>query len=426
MSMTSAVKLAGCEIPSLSAAVRRAAREEAGDTVVRFPQPQREEREDSRPARRGPTIALLLGVDTGAGRTFSTGREPQAKPRSIVIEGRPPARRRAMGILGLLGRLAFVAVLLAALHLFGATGTGSEAQVRGSFVPSKRVALVIGNAAYMHTHKLENPRNDAADLSAALRKAGFHVVEGYDLDKVAFDRKIREFAAALSGAESALFFYAGHGLQVAGANYLVPIDAQLTTTSALDFEMVRLDLVHRTMEREAETNILFVDACRDNPLSRNLARAMGTRSAEIGRGLAPVESGIGTLISFSTQPGNVALDGSGRNSPFTRALLRQLSSSSDDLSAMLISVRNEVVKDTARKQVPWEHSALTGRFYFKPPPKAPAAVSSGVQALSEAAEVWTAIQHTSSIAVLETFIARFAETPFAALAQARLQELRRP
>ena len=120
-------------------------------------------------------------------------------------------------------------------------------------------------------------------------KLGFKVIEGFDLDKASFDRKIREFADALAGAEVGVFFYAGHGLQVAGQNYLVPVDAKLSTAAALDLEMVRLDLVHRTMERETETNIIFLDACRDNPLSRNLARAMGTRSAEIGRGLAAIE-----------------------------------------------------------------------------------------------------------------------------------------
>jgi phosphate transport system substrate-binding protein len=159
-------------------------------------------------------------------------------------------------------------------------------------------------------------------------------------------------------------------LQISGTNYLVPIDAQLRSASALDFEMVRLDLVQRTMEREAPTNILFLDACRDNPLAPNLARAMGTRSADIGRGLAPAESGVGTLISFSTQPGNVALDGTARNSPFAGALIRHLRASSDDLSAILIAVRNDVMRETQRRQVPWEHSSLTGRFYFIPSPPA--------------------------------------------------------
>src|SRR5262249_47247884 len=155
------------------------------------------------------------------------------------------------------------------------------------------------------------------------------------------------------------FFYAGHGFQVAGRNYLVPIDAKAETADALDFEMVQLDLVQRTMERAASTNILFLDACRNNPLARNLARAMGTRSAALGRGLAQMESGIGTLISFSTQPGNVALDGAGRNSPFAGALVKRVATSNDDLNALLIEVRNDVRKETQNRQVPWENSSLT-------------------------------------------------------------------
>ena len=153
------------------------------------------------------------------------------------------------------------------------------------------------------------------------RTKDFKTIEGFDLDKQAFERKVRDFSTALAHADVSLFFYAGHGLQVAGQNYLVPIDAKAETADALDWEMVRLDLVQRTMERGTSTNIIFLDACRNNPLARNLARAMGTRSAEISRGLAAVESGVGTLISFSTQPGNVAVDGSGRNSPFAARLL---------------------------------------------------------------------------------------------------------
>jgi hypothetical protein len=161
-----------------------------------------------------------------------------------------------------------------------------------------------------------------------------------------------------------VFFYAGHGLQVAGENYLVPIDAKGETADSIDFEMVRLSLVHRAMEREAQTNIIFLDACRNNPLSRNLARAMGARSNQIGQGLAVVESGVGTLISFSTQPGNVATDGRGRNSPFARALSNQIATSADSLGDVLITVRNDVMNETGGKQVPWEHSAMRGRFYF--------------------------------------------------------------
>ena len=183
-------------------------------------------------------------------------------------------------------------------------------------VAGRRVALVIGNSSYKFTSPLENPKNDAADVSNAFKAFGFDVFAGVDLDKGAMERLMRDYAGALSGAEVGLFFYAGHGLQVNGVNYLVPIDAQLLTAASLDFELVRLDLIQRTMERETATNILFLDACRNNPLARNLARSLGTRSTEIGRGLATVEAGQGTLISFSTQPGNVALDGTGRNSPF--------------------------------------------------------------------------------------------------------------
>jgi uncharacterized caspase-like protein len=223
-----------------------------------------------------------------------------------------------------------------------------------------RVALVIGNSAYRHAAVLDNPRNDAADMAAAAEQLGFKVIRGIDLDKSGMDRTIRQFAEALRGASVGMLFYAGHGLQVSGRNYLVPIDAELKTAEALDFEMVGLDVVQRIMEAATETNILFVDACRDNPLSRNLARAMGTRSAAIGHGLTAQEAGAGTLISFSTQPGNVASDGTGtRNSPYAAALTRHIGTQGKDLSAVLVQVRRDVMATTGKRQIPWEHSALT-------------------------------------------------------------------
>ena len=285
--------------------------------------------------------------------------------------------------------------------------------------------LVIGNSAYQHTPKLANPKNDAADMAAVLKKQGFQVIEGLDLDKTAFDRKVRDFAAASKGSDSGVFFFAGHGLQVAGQNYLVPIDAKAEGAEALEFEMVRVDVVHRIMERQTNTNILFLDACRDNPLARNLARSMGTRSSEVGRGLAAVESGVGTLISFSTQPGNVALDGTGRNSPFAGALVKQLATSNDDLSAILIGVRNEVMRETQRKQVPWEHSALTGRFYFNPTAQMADPAKVAPARLSEAAEAWGAVKDTTSIPSLEAYVARFKDTFYAELARQRIDELKK-
>jgi hypothetical protein len=185
------------------------------------------------------------------------------------------------------------------------------------------------------------------------------------------DRTLAGLAATLKGAEMGLFFYAGHGIQVSGQNYLVPVDAKLETPSGLEFEAVRADLVQRIMENETQTNVLILDACRDNPLTRNLARAMGTRSTAIGKGLAAQESGAGTIISYSTQPGNVALDGAGgRNSPYAAALVKYLPSKGRELTSVLVSVRNEVMAATARRQVPWEHSALVSDLVLAPEPEA--------------------------------------------------------
>jgi uncharacterized caspase-like protein len=236
-----------------------------------------------------------------------------------------------------------------------------------SYASENRVALVIGNSAYRHAAVLDNPKNDAADIAAAVEKLGFKVVRGLDLDRSGMERAVREFAATLRGASIGMFFYAGHGLQVNGRNYLVPIDAELKTAEALDYEMVSLDSIQRAMENASETNVLFVDACRDNPLSRNLARAMGTRSGSIGRGLVVQEAGAGTLISFSTQPGNVALDSTGsRNSPYAAALAKHIATQGKDLSAILLQVRRDVMTTTGKQQIPWEHSALTAEVMLAP------------------------------------------------------------
>jgi hypothetical protein len=307
----------------------------------------------------------------------------------------------------------------------------AAAQIGGA---ARRVALVIGNSAYLHTPRLANPGNDAADMAATLRKHGFEVIEGDDLDKAGFDRKVRDFASALKGADAGVFFYAGHGLQVGGQNYLVPIDAKAEEEAALDFEMVRVEVVQRLMERQTESNILFLDACRDNPLARNLARSMGTRSAEVGRGLAQIQAGVGTLISFATQPGNVALDGTGRNSPFTGALVSHLAAPKEDLSGILIDVRRDVMQATRNKQIPWEHVALRDRFYFTAPPAKgsdPAGLTPGQfagtpQQVSEAVLAWNAVKDSTSIATLEAFREQYAKDnrTYDQLAKERIAHLR--
>jgi uncharacterized caspase-like protein len=367
--------------------------------------------------RQAAGVSLTKAVKEAAGRSWCV--------EDLLDAGEAAApgflARLARGMLVASARVPVVALLALAVLHFTPTAVHDQDRSAGTVTP-RRVALVIGNSAYRYTPRLENPKNDGADIGAALRKIGFQVIEGFDLGKAAFDGKLFEFAEALKGADVGLFFYAGHGFQVSGQNYLVPVDAKLTTASALDAEMVRLDRVHRTMEQEARTSLLFLDACRDNPLARNLARSMGSPSPAVGQGLAAVESGAGTLISFSTQPGNVALDGAGRNSPFSGALVRHLGTSDEDLNAVLIAVRNEVMRQTDRRQVPWEHSALTRRFYFNATTQAPG--SAAQFRLREAADAWNATKESANPSLLYTFAARYSDTFFAELARARMDELK--
>jgi uncharacterized caspase-like protein len=367
-------------------------------------------------------VSLTRAVKEAAGRTAWLVDEVVGS-RESSIQG--ALARQAQQFLAACGRLAPFAVLILPFLYITPLSPVLDAVRESQAATHRRVALVIGNSAYRHTPRLENPKNDAADMSAALRKLGFRVIEGFDLDKKTFDAKVRDFATALEGSDVGLFFYAGHGMQVSGDNYLVPVNAKLTTISALEIEMVRLDIVHRTMEQKAQTSLLFFDACRNNPLVRNLARAMGPQSLDIAQGLAAVDSSAGTLISFSTQPGNVALDGKGRNSPFSGALVAQLATSNEDINAILIAVRNEVMQQTDRKQVPWEHSALTRRFYFNAAVQAAAFAPTTQLRLREAAEAWSETKDNANFALLDAFVARYSDTFFAELARARIDELRK-
>jgi len=229
-----------------------------------------------------------------------------------------------------------------------------------------RVALVIGNAQYKFAPALLNPANDAQDMARALRDLGFRVIEGYDLDSAAMRAKIAEFGDAMPGAATTLFFYAGHGVQVAGRNYLVPTDARLARPSALNVEAIDVNTILADMETEKRTNLVFLDACRNNPLTRSLVSAFGrSRSAKVGQGLAQLNAGIGTLITFATSPNTVALDGQGRNSPFTAALLRHIGTPDVEIRSLLTRVRADVIKATQEQQIPWDHSSLVGEFYFR-------------------------------------------------------------
>jgi uncharacterized caspase-like protein len=186
------------------------------------------------------------------------------------------------------------------------------------------------------------------------------VVEGRDLGKREMEDKIREFGRKLERADLALLFYAGHGMQVAGRNYLVPVDAKLERAGDLSLDTIEVGQILAQMEAEKRVNLVFLDACRDNPLARSFSRSLGTRSTSVGSGLAAIQSAVGTLIAYATQPENVALDGDGRNSPFTAALLKHMATPSLEISALMKRVRADVIAATHEKQVPWDHSSLVG------------------------------------------------------------------
>ncbi|MFK5978407.1 MAG: caspase family protein [Rhizobiaceae bacterium] len=236
----------------------------------------------------------------------------------------------------------------------------------------KRVALVLGNSAYQHTLALPNPKNDAARMSEKLKGLGFDVITGIDGTWAEMRNSIREFVRILPDSDAALFFYAGHAMQIKGKNYLIPIDAKLEDKTSLDFETIELASILSFFSDPERVSIALLDACRDNPLSRKFARSFGaTRSAFIGEGLsAPTTVRGNVLIGFSTAPGEVALDGDGDNSPFTTALLKHIGTPDMEIELMLKRVKADVYKDTDQQQEPWNNSGLRTEFYFNKTVKA--------------------------------------------------------
>jgi hypothetical protein len=317
------------------------------------------------------------------------------------------------------------------LALICALAVGLAASA-GPALADKRVALVVGNSGYTSTTPLRTPINDATDMAGALGRMGFEVITGIDVDFVGMHEKAKSFFERLAGANVGLFYYAGHGLQVSGKNYLVPIDAKVNAKSDLDFVAMDLDLILRNMVQATPTSIVFLDACRDNPLAANLARSMGTGSGALTRGLAPVEAGSGVMIAFATAPGNVALDGDGRNSPFATALLKTIERPGLPIGEIMISVRNDVVRETGNRQVPWEHTSLMKQFYFTPaatattpeaahpnPPK-PEAILPKQPDLELA--FWEFIKNEKNPLLFEAYLNRYPNGIFAEIAKVRLQD----
>ena len=291
-----------------------------------------------------------------------------------------------------------------------------------------RVALVVGNSAYAAIGALPNPGNDAADVATALGRLGFEVETVRDADRVGLNAALRGFTRRSVGADVALVFYAGHGLEMDGVNYLVPVDAQLERDTDVRFEAVALDDVLASVEGAA-LRVVILDACRNNPLARSMQRTSASRSVSRGSFGELNEDLLGaeTLVAYAAAAGTTAADGTGRNSPYTSALLAHLEQPLE-LSALFRRVRAQVLEATAGDQRPHEYGSLLGEHYLggaSGPGTATVVDSvSGAASAQQETVFWESIRDSSNPAELEAYLRQYPAGVFRALATVRLAALR--
>ncbi|MBL8361582.1 MAG: caspase family protein [Rubrivivax sp.] len=281
---------------------------------------------------------------------------------------------------------------------------------------ARRVALVIGNNAYAAA-PLRNPVNDAREMAQALRGAGFSVTVQFDATLPEMAQALRAFGEQLrQGAPDAvgLFYFAGHGMQIKGRNFLIPVGADIAHEDEVSYAALDAQAVLDKMESAGNgTNLVILDACRDNPFARTF------RSAR--QGLAQMDAPVGTLVAFATSPGAVAADGSGRNGLYTSHLLGAIRLPGLKVEDVFKQVRSAVRRASAGRQVPWESTSLEGDFYFVPPvPVEPAPPPDPQRALDDA--LWALLTEGGRRADLETYLRRFPEGRHAAEARARLAD----
>lgn len=286
-----------------------------------------------------------------------------------------------------------------------------------------RVALVIGNAKYTG-NPLVNARRDGELMARTLTSAGFDVLTVFDGGAGEMRTAVTEFSRRLQSPDTvALFYYAGHGVQADGENYLIPLGTGIKTMNEVALNALSLSDVLKAMARsEARMNIVILDACRDNPFA-------GTSRSIASGGLAPTVAPAGTIIGYATAPGQVARDGDGQNSPYTAALAANVPVIGLTLEDVFRATRRRVLEVTAGQQTPWEHSSLIGEFYFKPKsaePDASARVPAGDQ-ISEARiteiEAWEKIKDSKNQELLKAHIRQFPDGVFAELAAYKVSRL---
>ncbi len=297
----------------------------------------------------------------------------------------------------------------------------------------KRVAFVVGNAAYRNVAQLPNPAIDAGSMARVLRNVGFDVVEGVNLSRDAMTAKLLEFGKKAEGADVAVFFYAGHGIAIDGTNYLLPVDADLK--SEMDVKLgaaINVDLTLEQTMSDAKVKLVFLDACRDNPFAAKIRSAKATRSINVATGLAEMKSGEGTLIAFATGPGQTALDGQGgTNSPFTRALIANIAQPGVEIQQAMTKVRAQVNEETGKNQLPWGHTNLTGSVYLNPAaasaevaaeapntPAVAASVTSDVEL-----EFWRSVKDSNKPEELNAYLTNYPGGTFRPLVLARIASL---
>ncbi|WP_447679911.1 caspase family protein [Methylobacterium mesophilicum] len=285
--------------------------------------------------------------------------------------------------------------VIGALALFGALTLAGVPETQAA---DKRVALVIGNAAYATFTPLKNPANDAVDVATALKLLGFKVIRGQNLKRVEMLELVKSFQAEAADADAAIFYYAGHGFQVDQKNYLVPVDAMITKAAEVQSQTIDLQDLTKGLENNKSNRLIFLDACRDNPLRGRTGEAVALERVQDG--LARLGSAAGFLFSYATQPDNTAFDGGGRNSPFARAFLSHLSMRGQDLNTMMIEVRKDVIAATGGYQVPWENSSLTTQFYFAPGQPAQA---------SPETQLWQLAAASRDASLLHVYLTRYPE-----------------
>jgi hypothetical protein len=285
-------------------------------------------------------------------------------------------------------------MFLSALVLFGlsdlSNATTRKLVLKDDVNPSdqKRFALVIGNSEYESPEvpHLSNPTNDAQDMADTLNKLNFNVIEVLNATQKEMNRAIAAFGENLEPNTVALFYYAGHGLQVNGKNYLVPVDADISHSSAISAETVDMDTVLDQLS-SSKVSIVILDACRNNPFKK---------ARSIGGGLAQLQAPKGSYIAYATAPGRTASDGGGRNGLYTQELLKNINKPGLSLEEVFKSVRVNVAKATSDDQIPWDSSSLTGNFYFNGQP------SSDLEGV-----LWSKIKDSSSTADYKTYLVQY-------------------